>query len=508
MNNRMKNISATIFSSMISKIITIGLSIISIPMSIRYFGNENYGSMIIVLSLVNFMQLLGLSLGGVVNTIGAQLATEYKNDILLKKILKHFLPFICIVLFTFISFYPEFWSYIVKTFYAGKINEVEFEKVFFYAGLNILLSAVIVIFQSVFNAIKKIYIVNIYQLIGTIFSFGALVFTVNKKLSMENYFMIIFMLNLIIGLISIIHLILLLFFNKEKKVILEENDILKLRYRNIYITSFSATSIAIISIIISQTDYLIIPYFLNNADLVVFNISFKFISYELIVYSIIFSSVIPHIGEWFHNEKWDEIKNMYDRVTIISICLGFLVVSFNMIFLKDFVNVWLKKSVEIDIIIIMLLSVYFFCFGLYSANYIIYSTFNVKRKVMIILSVIEPLLKIFISYILIKHFALIGAALSVMILGLVVTLPITSVSLRYFSENKVTINAKIISASFFLLVLEIISLYFISNINIFKIKYFIGLTETLIILIVFLIFIQKNMKIEILRKKEGKWKIY
>lgn len=490
----------SIFSSALSRVITIILSLVSLPLSIVYFGTDRYGVIITITAIVTFMQLLGLSMASVVSVIGSQLSSLELNKILLKKINKLFFPYILTLSLFFSIAYKPVWHFLINNFYNGKIEDSYYAQIFLYLGLNLLLSLIFAIFQSFFISIKKIYISNIYQLITSLFNYIILILAIKCSLDIKQYFLLLLLVNIFIGVISIAHVFYLFKDINTDILKLSNMEVNKLSYRNIYITAITSTVILVISLILTQTDSLLIPYFMSASDLVKFSVLFKVITYEYIVYNIIFSTIVPYLGTWFHQGKWDEINKVYLKLLIMSGVIGISVIYVNTVYLKDIINFWLKKSIYIDINILIMLSIFLFINGIYSVNYIIYSTFNVKRKQMILISFIEPICKVCLSYIFIKNLGLIGAPISVLVQGFFVTLPITSLCLKFFSDNRVIIKFDLIIYIFIIVFFEVIGLRFIIMSDILVIRYLLS-TVYVIILLIILDFIRKKLNISLNMKE-------
>jgi O-antigen/teichoic acid export membrane protein len=228
------------------------------------------------------------------------------------------------------------------------------------------------------------------------------------------------------------------FFGEKNGDELLAHDDVRTSNRNICITSLMLTIAAVISTITGQVDSLMIPHFLSNRDLVSFSITFRVITYEMLVYHILFAAIMPSIGKWFFSQnEWGSICATHKSVFRCSLSIGLGVGYFNVTYLRDILHLWIGDRITIGQNSIFVLSLYFVVFGLHSANYAVYSCFNVKRKTQIAVSFIEPLLKIVISYFLIKEFGVAGATYSILLLAALVTFPLTTVMLYFLSDKRV-----------------------------------------------------------------------
>src|SRR3990167_208650 len=78
--------------------------------------------------------------------------------------------------------------------------------------------------------------------------------------------------------------------------------------QNIAITSLTALSITIISLIINQVDVLIISYYLTKTEVVKYSILAKIIGLEILLYGVFFGAITPLIAKWYRQNNFDKIK--------------------------------------------------------------------------------------------------------------------------------------------------------------------------------------------------------
>lgn len=445
-------------SGLLIKVGSAILSFLIIPIYINYFGNDDYGSIIVLTTAITIMSIIHLGLPNAIATIGAQSFTHQKVYDLFKRT---FLPYIvylllCLIILTFIleQFNILVFSNMLKISFT--LDHV------FFLVLIIIASVLNSYIYSLFIALHKLHLSNFIQGLTTLQYPFALLITILLKENIQFYFFII-------SLFACFNILLFLFlylkFFTPKEKIQSTSDYFQSN-RNIVITSFTALSITIISLMINQIDVLIISYFLTKTEVVQYSILTRITGLEVLLYGAFFSSLSPLIGKWYRQNDFEKIKLIHHSAFNIMSVIGGIIILGNLLFMHKFISLWVGESQFIGTFNVLMYSLFIYLFGMYSINYITYSAFNIKRKATLFASLIEPSIKVVLSISFTQYFGVTGTLMSTLLLALFITFPLTTLFLHNFSNRSILLNLSYPLKNFFVLILPLaIASYYISKLE-------------------------------------------
>lgn len=471
------------------------LSFLIIPIYIQYFGTNDYGSIIVLTTAITLTSILNLGLPNAIATIGAQSFTYQKVYYLFKTTFFRYIIylFLCFLLLTFI--FNQFNAFI---FHSLLKSSFTLDHSFFLISL-ILATALTSYIFSLFIALHKLHLSNLMQGFATLQYPFALYFTIMLEENIQFYFSLA---SLFAWLNILIFLLIYLKIYAPKEKTESHSDVFHSN-RNILVTSFTALSITIISLIINQIDVLIISYYLTKPEVVQFSILAKIIGLESLLYGVFFGTLAPIIGKWYRQNNFEKIKAMHlTAVNLMSVAGGIILLG-NMLFMHKFISLWVGQEHYVGVLNTIIYSLFIYLFGMYSINFITYSSFNIKRKTTLIISIVEPSIKIILSILLTKFYGISGTIFSTFLLALFITFPITTLMLHNFSNQLILLNLSYPLKNFFLLILPLLTLsYYISNLSL-------GISIFLGVILLFLYILgswlqmdlnQKNNILKFLRK--------
>ncbi len=433
-------------SGLVVKILSMVILFFSIPLFIKYFGTESYGSLVTVTAFTSFLSLLNLGVPNAISTIGMQLARESKVNKLFNFTFPTYLAYTAIVLVILFLLGMLFRHYI-----ENNILKVPFSlPIYFLAILYVCSNSILAYMQAIYSALHKIDIANIYAGILTLLPILSLFIVINHNGDVVFYFQILACLNLGLGILSF----LLYLCNKAaEQPDLSQSDLVRLSKRNIAVTAITATAITVVSLVINQFDTLVVSYYLSKDVVVQYSILNKVVTIESMSYGLVFSSILPLLSNWFAEKNYDLIQQAHEKMLVLMSIIGGAVIIGNMLFFELFVSAWVDHSVFAGYLPIILYSIFSYFSSLYSVNYITYSSFNIGRKLMIFAAIVEPTIKIILTLYLTSKYGLIGTLLSVVLLAVLVTFPMTSWFLTKLSGGQITMSFHFILKHFGLAIL-------------------------------------------------------
>lgn len=203
---------ATSYSTLIA---TTAISFITLPITVKYFGNNQYGLWALVSSLIAYLNLINFGIPFTSGVLIATLSNSYEKFLVLKKSFIFLVIISSISLIVFLSitiFYSDWINFIGKMpkelcSTAKKVTLLMFIFYFIKSPLSIVFDA--------FNAFQELYLVKIYQFLMVLINFICLLITVYTN---QNLLFLIYATN--ISVISITLIAIIHFFIKHKKILI------------------------------------------------------------------------------------------------------------------------------------------------------------------------------------------------------------------------------------------------------------------------------------------------
>lgn len=177
MNDRYKKIILSGFSMAFVKLISVGLNLITVPMTLSYLGNVRYGIWLSISSVLSLLTFADLGLGnGLLNAVTK--ANANKDVLELKKAISSAfflllaIAFALLVIFVLIQGFID-WSIVfnVKT----ELTSSELSSTISVIVLIIILNIPIGIVQRIHEGFQEGFKFQFWLLLGSIISFGLLV---------------------------------------------------------------------------------------------------------------------------------------------------------------------------------------------------------------------------------------------------------------------------------------------------------------------------------------------
>jgi O-antigen/teichoic acid export membrane protein len=182
-DKRNKFILLTGFSTLLIKLVTIGISFITIPMTLEYLGKERYGVLLTLTTALSLMTFADLGLG---NSLVNDISKAYANiDILGAKkaisstffLILFITIFLALGIFSLIPiFEPLIISQINTTINANEITETLLVIVF-----SILVNMPLGVVQKVYDGYQESFIYQLFLFFASILCISTLVFFIKIK---------------------------------------------------------------------------------------------------------------------------------------------------------------------------------------------------------------------------------------------------------------------------------------------------------------------------------------
>lgn len=329
--------------------ISLGISLLYVPLLLHSMNSINYGIWLTLTSIVSWVAMCDIGLGnGLRNKLSETIAAA---DYLLGKVYistayVSILSIMCVLFSIFFVVSNMFlsWNSILN---APEIEPSELNLlvnvVFFTFALNFVLSLI----NSVLFALQMPAVSSTLTTLGQFFSF-VIVFVLVKCFNVYS----LLILGSVISIVPVVVLIIssiILFTGKYKYLSPSFRYIDLTKIKDILGLGMKFFVLQIITIVLYQTNNLIIMHIVSNEAVVEYNIAFKYMNVLLMIYTIIVTPLWSATTEAYVKGDLQWIMNVVkkmDKIAFLFILIGLI-----MLLTSDFVyRIWLdlpKSNVSI-----------------------------------------------------------------------------------------------------------------------------------------------------------------
>lgn len=341
---RSNKIKKNVLAMIAIKGISLLISLLYVPLLLHSLDSENYAIWLTLTSIVSWVVMFDIGLGnGLRNKLSIALAN---NDYKLGKsyvsttyacILISVLIFIAVFIFvsdTFLS-----WNDILNAYNINSLELNRLVKVVFIAfGGQFVLS----LLNSILFALQLPALSSCISMLGQLLSFFS-VFVLVKVCDISS----LLILGSVISLVPVIILLIascFLFSNKKYKYISPSFHFIELsRIKEIMSLGVKFFILQIVTIVLYQTNNLIITHVVNSKSVVEYNIAYKYMNVLIMVYTIIVTPLWSATTEAYTKGDFQWISNVVHRLQKISFIMiiggGFMVLFSGWIY-----SLWLGET--------------------------------------------------------------------------------------------------------------------------------------------------------------------
>ena len=397
-----------------NRIIAALVQIVSIPLFIRLLGLDGYAAFSVVSGFICWFALAEIGLGSVLqNEISARKAKNQSLDGVLELYISIliFITIACIVLYVPLSFLINHW--LSNTF--GSYRNL----LMVAGGLYILLLNSNVIYK-IFFAKHLGYISYLFQSIGNLLWFGIillLAFWHELKFSPE----LIIVITLIPQICVSLYLYTRLNLNWQQIYFIPNLARLK-QYKVVLAKSMNFFWVSLTSNFVLGVDYFFIAKFLNQHEIITYNIINKIYIFVAFGYSVLLAALWPILSELYAlGEKASYKKaNVTLLKYIFSAFLYVIFASLLIVVLRGYIATTLAKStIEISIELIVLFCIYycirvmvdFICVALQSRGQV---------RILMITAPLQAIITVYLMSLFVNKYSLLGIMYA-LILGFILT---------------------------------------------------------------------------------------
>lgn len=369
-------------------LITNLLSVVTVPVTLGYFGADRYGALALVMTLVNYLSITNFGIPTACAVLAAksidrreQLATVFRSFFLLAGI-----SLAVLLLFLLLTLYPG-WIIILGRIPTGISGEVS--RAAFWTAVLFLLNLLGAPFLAGFIALQKVHVERFYSTISTNSYAIALLGTILFKGNLADYAIARGGLVLLCSLAGTVHF--MSGYRENRKII---GDGLRKLLHSPHDKESSAGSIlssggrmffvGLASLVVWQTDNLVISHFFGVGTVTPYQVTFKLITMLFILFTAVNPAVSPHYGRAWATGDTGWIMGTYNQIARVSSILGGLVWIGTLAFAEPVVTIWAGSAAYAGGLVVFALGGYGYLLSLVSAHAALLSSLNLVRNLPLI----------------------------------------------------------------------------------------------------------------------------
>ncbi|MBX9866563.1 MAG: oligosaccharide flippase family protein [Burkholderiales bacterium] len=408
------NFSKSIFYSYVSVLLTSLIGFITIPLSLNYFGKDLFGLLSITSDTLAYLALFNFGIPIATATIFAKLVSFKKQKTLIIKAQKllFILGLIMIALISiFGAVFPNWINFI------SNLNEnitpiaklfIKVSLIFFIIRLPFSLFTQLLIF------INRVYLAKLIEILSSFLAITSLLWVICFKLTIVQYAVISGFISLVPLSLSII--IFMGVWRKESWQSVESsNEDEYVSYWHLMNSSFYFFLSGIGSLIIWNTDSLVISHYLGLGETASYAIMFKFFTMLFMIITQLLNIVKPLYPKLLKEGKFDLLIKLFDGTTKFFPIIGGLIFILLFGFFKDFVILWTHSS-TIFIGYLSCFAMGLYCYFLCSSviPYWVMASLNYSKEICL-LTILDAAINLSLSIYLVTKIGVAGVVFATLI---------------------------------------------------------------------------------------------
>lgn len=406
-NVRTKTYRKSVFYSFFLQVVGVFLSLIIFPLTVNFLGVEEFGLWTTINNLIVFLTLLDFGLSHGLRNKYAEAKASGDLELMKKYVSSTFfsLVFISSIVLILYILVNQFinWNSI---FNAPIVLKKEIEVLVFCLVLTFCTRLVFGIINSILFAEQNAHAPLLSTVLGNFLSVVALYFLpLYSEPNLISCGIILFICQTIPIVIFFFYFLLLKF-----KDVFPSYNFFSIRISKVIINlGLKFFIIQATSLILFQSNNLIIAHTSSYEDVAEFNIAFRYLGILQLGFSTILAPMWSASTDAYFKNDYSWIQQAIKKLNFIWVV--FIIVCIIFILFSPFLyNIWLRGSIKTNLSILLFLSLYY----LFSMRVSIYRSFMNgvgKIKLQIYVTIVQAFLHIPLAFLLGKHYGLKGIIL-------------------------------------------------------------------------------------------------
>ncbi len=395
--SKSKDVLKNIGLSVLYKPIGIVISLVLIPLTIKYLGTTTFGLWSTILSIISWINYFDIGIGnGLRNHLTTEItAKDYKNSREYIMTAYGVVALISIVMLFLLSM-------LFKILNWNSIFNIEIytnNELFFIMILNlifILMNFILKIVATIYYSLQKSSTVGLIQILNQLFNLMGIYY-----LDMIGYSQNLLGISLVYGLAMALSNIIftMILFKKNKELTPKISDFKIEKIKSLTALGMKFFVIQIAAMIIFTTDNMIITKLFGPEEVTPYNITFKVFSIIIMLHGIIITPLWSAITKAYTEKDMKWLKKVLLKLNQINIIIVAGIIILNLIF-PFLIKVWIGDMVLIPQNMIYMFSVYTII-TIFCNNYAYFfnglGEINFQLKIAVIQAIINIPISIFFA---------------------------------------------------------------------------------------------------------------
>lgn len=413
------------------------VNLISIPMGLYYFGPVRYGIWLVIGSIFAYLRLSDLGIGHSVMTIMSHTQNPSAHRTILRnslKILSGIALACTVTVFLVNSIWPG-WVSVLGNIPAEHLKEASI--VLFIVAVITFVRLPSSVFPHAFSGLQKIHWSNIYNALYSIASLAALILTVALGGDLVTLAVLTAISGIIVDIVSGAHL----FFSHPQVFRRSKENAEAPSGKTLFTTGVRFFGLQIGSMIIFNTDNIIISHFLGPVSVTPYAITFRLFLMGSLEVNAVALTLWPMYGSAFGREDWEWISKNYNRcVSFLLIAAGFFSVG-GIIFAEDIIRWWVGPSAYAGLLTAFALSGCLYTLAFSISNFSLIMGIN-PTSAAVGIGLVSAAFNLGLSMILIGPLGIGGVALATLIVSLLIDPWFGPVYIRHRTLERVRLEKR------------------------------------------------------------------
>ena len=428
--------------------------ILTTPMLLNHFEADYFALLMLIYAIITYLNNIRF---GLPESLAALLAKSKDRSFNISMVKKNFLililiTFTVLILLFIVGFIISDWRIVLGDVYA--LNKDDVINVFYILIIFALLKIPLDISLSVFVGFHEVYLEKIYKIINPLVNFLLVLFVVSTGKSILFFAFWAGLFDFLVSLTSFIHVII-------------RYDILKENYtaKNINSVEFLKAGMLFFQLSLTQTiiwgiGIFFVSHMLSLESVTIYSLTMKIYIYIFYTYIIVNSVVAPLYGKYFSDNNWNEIKKIFNLLTLLLPFLGGFIWIGTLYFMSNIITLW-TGSIEFYIghLFVFIIGIFFYFIG-YINSYItlLYSIGEIKNIIYIRWK--EVVVNLSVTFIAIYFMGVVGVAIGMSLAIVLVSVSYLPKYVQIASNGEINLNFSIQKKHFLFVLLPNIVIAF------------------------------------------------
>ena len=422
-------------SGYVSQVISIVIGIASVPIGLTYFGPVRYGIWVVITSILTYLNASQFGIGTATSTLIAKAPQRSEQQAILSY--SFALLIISSLIFLLLTLVAGKYSHSWLPIFGNIPSYLQDETIMATVILAILflIRLPMIPFATAFAGLQQLHFERLYSVIlPALTNFIGLIAVVHSEGDLVMLAVLNGLGTIIIGLVSATHIFMLYKDLRPKwpKELLS-NPIAK----RVIVSGGRFFIVGLASMIVWNTDNLVISYFLGPEHVSAYAVTFKLLTVAYSIYVVINATLWPMYGKAAGENNWVWINKIYRDITTALPVLGGLTWIGGILFARDIIHLWTGPAGYGGALVVFALGGYGYTVSLNNIHASFLGGINV---VILWLGILEAVFNLGLSLILVNLLGIGGVALGTFLAALLSVTWLLPLYVYRKTQGKVSID--------------------------------------------------------------------